>query len=715
MLMQNTPPGSHDLIEHRLRPLLAPRSVALVGASRRRNSVGNDMMRNLIPSGYPGAIYPVNPSYDTLYGHRCYPSLQSLPEAVDLAVLSVPNRVLEQVVTEAISVGVRALVIFASAELEGEEGSLLRDRVAALAQAAGIPVCGANCMGFFNPEHPLRAFSAFHPDPIEVGGLTYIAQSGSLLQALLFNDERLKFNLAVSTGQELVTTAADFMDYALDQPSTRAVALVLEAIRDPAGFIAALEKARAREIPVIVLKLGRTEAGAHFALSHTGAIAGNAEVYEALFRRYGVISVRDLNELAATAILMCSTRKAAPGGLSAILDSGGERELIVDCASDLGVPFARIGPETTRILQETLDSGLTPVNPVDAWGTGKDFEMVFETCLTALMNDPDTAMGMFVADLSEELDLHAGYVDVCQAVARATDKPLVVMTNYSAWSHRKHAVRLSRSGVAVLDGTVASLRAVRHAMDYRDYLARPALAPTEGENPRAAYWRTLLAGRDTPLTEDEGYALLSDYGIHVPDHRIVETSETALEAARAIGFPLVLKTAEPGILHKSDVGGVKLGLQDEESVLAAYEDLAARLGPRVLISGMASGQAEMAFGLVRDPQFGSFVMVAFGGIWIEVLKDSQLAMVPIDREVATRRIAELKMAKVLDGVRGAPPCDREALIDTYVRLGALAADLGPEIAELDMNPVMVGPDGVIAVDSLIVPAAALNRRTDHAE
>jgi len=493
--MQQINREPQDTLPHRLQPLLAPRSVALVGASRKRNSVGNDMMRNLIPSGYPGAIYPVNPSYDQLYGHACYPSLSALPEAVDLAVLSVPNRVLERVVDESISVGVKALVIFASAELEGETDSLLRDRIAAKARAAGIPVCGANCMGFFNPEHPLRAFSAFHPDPIELGGLTYIAQSGSLLQALLFNDERLKFNLAVSTGQELVTSAADFMDYALDQPSTRVIALVLETIRDPQAFIAALEKARARAVPVIVLKLGRTEAGAHFALSHTGAIAGNAEVYEALFRRHGVISVRDLNELAATAILLGTARRAAPGGLAAILDSGGERELIVDCASDLGVPFASISAETTEVLQKTLDSGLTPVNPVDAWGTGKDFEMVFETCLTALMQDADTAIGMFVADLSEELDLHAGYVDVCQAVARATDKPLVVMTNYSAWSHRKHAVRLARSGVAVLDGTAASLRAVRHALEYRDFLARPAAKAPLAENPRAAHWRSVLARR----------------------------------------------------------------------------------------------------------------------------------------------------------------------------------------------------------------------------
>lgn len=706
MLATRTHAANHAGTEHRLTPMLKPASIAMVGASRKRNTVGNDMIRNLIPSEFAGRVYPVNPSYDLLYGYRCYPNLAALPEAVDLAVLSVPNRVLEQTVRDAIACGARALVIFASAEMDDEGEDRLRDRIATLAREAGIPLCGANCMGFFNPVHPLRAFSAFHPEPIEVGGLSYIAQSGSLLQAMLFNDERLKFNFAISTGQELVTTAADYMDFALDQPETRVIALVLESIRDPKGFITALEKAHARDVPVIVLKLGRTEAGAQFALSHTGAIAGNAEVYEALFRRYGVISVRDLSELAATAILLCSPKKVAAGGLAAILDSGGERELIVDVASDLGVPFAKIDANTTRILQENLDSGLVPVNPVDAWGTGKDFEAVFANCLTALLNDPDTALGMFVADLSEDLDLHAGYAEVCQAVTRATDKPLVVMTNYSAWSHRKHAIRLSRSGIPVLDGTVSSLRAVRHALDYRDFLARKTVvSPERSENPRASYWRDVLVSRDSPLTEDEGYALLADYGIRVPLHRIVESREEAIEAARAIGFPLVLKTAAPGILHKSDVGGVKLRIRSEEEAASAYDDLAARLGPRVLVSLMESGQAEMAFGLVRDELFGPFIMIAFGGVWIEILKDSQLAMAPVDKGVARRRIASLKMAKVLDGVRGAPPCDKEALVETYVKLGELAADLGSHIAEMDINPVLVGPDGVIAVDSLIVPLA----------
>lgn len=692
---------------HPLSAMVAPRSIALVGASRKRNTVGNDMIRNLLASEFDGPVYAVNKSYQSLYGIACYPALADLPITVDLAVLAVPNRVLEQVMVEAIAAGVKAVAIFGSAELEGETDDRLRDRIAKLARESGVAVCGANCMGFINTERPLRVFSSFHPEPLGSGGLTYIAQSGSLLTALLFNDERLQFNLAVSTGQELVTTAADYLDYAIDQPSTRVVALVLEAIRDTDKFVAALEKAHAREIPVIVLKLGRTEAGARMALSHTGAIAGNNEVYTSFFRRFGVLQVRDLTELAATAILMSSPRRAAAGGLAAILDSGGERELVVDVADDVQVRFAEIGAETSEVLRANLDANLEPINPVDAWGTGKDFEAVFENCLTALMKDADTAIGMFVADLSEDLDLHEGYVDVVEAVARGTDKPVIMMTNYSAWNHRKYAVRLARAGIPVLDGTEAALRAIRHALEYRDFLAREQVVDDhDAPNPRAAHWRALLQGRSEPLTEDEGYALLADYGIATPHHAIVESREEAIAAVGRIGFPLVMKTAMPGIIHKSDVGGVILGVADLEQAVRAYEELAERLGPRVLVSQQSSGTVEMAFGLVHDDNLGSFVMIAMGGIWVELLKDSQIARLPIDRNIARRRIASLKMAQVLDGIRGEAPCDKEALVDTYVRIGKLASDLGDCIAEMDINPVLVSARGVVAVDSLIVPVGS---------
>ncbi|MGA8705479.1 MAG: acetate--CoA ligase family protein [Steroidobacteraceae bacterium] len=688
---------------HALAPLLSPRSIALIGASRKRNSVGNDTLRNLVGNGYAGSVFPVNPSYDSLYGRVCYPGIDALPDPVDLAILSVPNAVLERAAQEAIAAGARALLIFASAELEGDG----RERIAAAARTAHVPLCGANCMGFFNAEQALPAFSALFPSTLQRGGITCIAQSGSLIQALLFNDERLKFNLAVSSGQELVTPAADFMDYALEQSSTRVITLILETIREPRKFIAALVKARDRGVPVIVLKLARTPAAASLALSHTGAIAGDAKVYDALFRQYGVIGVRDAQELAATAMLLSAPRRLAAGGMAMILDSGGERELMVDLAADEGVPFARICAQTTQALSAQLDPGLEPINPLDAWGTGRDFERIFETCLHALMSDEDSALGVFVCDLSDELDLHAAYAAVCEAVAQRSPKQLVVITNYSAWSHRRVALRLVRAGVAVLDGAAASLRAIRHALAYRDFLAstrHPAAAAPAAPGIRADRWRRLLREKRGPLTEDEGYELLSDYGISVPRHVVVADAAALRAAAQKLGYPLVLKTAAPGILHKSDADGVRLGIGDDTALDAAYADIAGRLGPRVLLCAQVPATVEMAFGLLQDRSFGAFVLVAFGGVWIEYLRDSVLAMAPVDATLVARRISELRLARVLDGVRGAPPCDRNALVQLAVQLGVLAQELDGCIAEMDLNPVLVSARGAIAVDCLIVPA-----------
>ena len=690
--------------EHRLTPLLNPKSIALVGASRRRDTPGNDVLRDQQVSSYKGRFYSVNPRYQDLYGEKCYASIGDLPEPVDLVILSVPNSALEAQLQAAVDAGARAAVIFGSATLEEDVDPPLAARLQKIARAAGVPICGGNCMGFFNVDSSVRAFAFHLPDPVEAGPLTFITQSGSALSAYLFNEPRMRFNLAVSPGQELVTTAADFMDYALDQPTTKVIALILEAVRDPDNFVAVLERARAQRIPVIALKLGRTEASAALALSHSGAISGNDAAYEAVFSRYGVIRVNDMDEFAATALLLCQGRPIPPGGLAAIMDSGGEREMLVDLAEDLGVPFAKISPHTTQILAKQLDPGLEPVNPLDAWGTGRDYEAIFENCLKALMDDPDSAVGMFVADMTSGFYLHEGYAEAVRGVARRTKKPVCVMTNYSAWTHKDLAMRLTRANIPVLDGTVCALQAVRHALEYRDFLDRPSFEPLASvADAVRERWRDRLAPGSAPLDEHEGLALLADYGVAGQRSRVVETLADAVAAAEEFGYPVVLKTAMPGILHKTEVGGVKLKLADGAAVEAAYRDLSERLGARVLVGEMVGGTVEMAFGVVNDPLFGPFVMIATGGTWIEVLKDRQVALAPVDPGSARRRIDALKMRKLLDGVRGDPPCDIDGLAESFTRLSILAEDLGDLIAEMDVNPVKVGPLGAVAVDALVVP------------
>ncbi|MDN7683126.1 acetate--CoA ligase family protein [Burkholderia cenocepacia] len=701
-------------IAHSLQPLLAPASIALVGVSPQADATGNDMLLELRQSGYAGTIYFVNPKYDQIDGVRCYATLAELPGIPDLTVLAVGNARLEVLVDDAIQSGTRALVLFGSAHLEEEHGceSKLVDRIRAKARQAGIPVCGANCMGYYNLDQSLRVFPQFLPRRLVSGNVAYISQSGSALTALLWNNSKLRFNLAVSSGQEIVTTAADYLDYALDMPTTRVVAMFLEAIRDPDKFARALKKANAKEIPVVVLKVGRTEASAALALSHTGAVAGNDAVYQALFARYGVAVVETLDELAATAALFSMPNRVAAGGVAAILDSGGERELLVDVAEKMDVPFASISEETRDVLRNELDPGLEPINPLDAWGTGRDYERIFSNCFSALVRDPATSVGVLVADVTSGFWLHEGFARVCRSLAYRSDKPIVLVTNHVGTETQDLAMRLVDQGVCVLDGTKPALLALKHAMAYRDFLHRAYdTLPDPVEPTIKARWRHRLAAGGT-LGEAEGLSLLADYGISVQRSMHAESVEAALDGSDLLGYPVVLKTAMPDILHKSDVGGVALNLRDREAVRDAYLNISGRLGPKVLVGAMAEGSVELAIGVLQDEQFGSVVMVAAGGIFIELLRDRAVRLAPFGVTTAHAMLDSLACRPLLDGLRGAQACDVGKLALALSRVSLLAHDLGDLIGEMDINPIKVSHRGCIAVDALVTPK---HTPVDHRE
>jgi acetate---CoA ligase (ADP-forming) len=688
--------------EHPLSPLLSPRSIAFVGASPRPDSLGNDMLKMIARSGFTGAIYPINPNYAEIEGRRCYAGFAELPEPVDLAVLGVANARLEAALKEAIEHRARAAVIFASGYLENDTTPPLTQRIAAMARAAGMPICGGNGMGFYNDAGRVWAAGFANQREPRPGHIAFISHAGSVFGAFAHNDPRFRFNLVVSAGQELVTTAAEYIDYALELDSTRVVGLFLETVRAPAGFAAALAKAAERDIPIVVLKTGRTEASAALALSHSGAIAGNDAAYEALFDRYGVTRVDTLDELAATLLLFAQGRRAAPGGLAAIQDSGGERELVIDLAAQHRVPFAKIAAPTVSRLRERLEFGLEPVNPLDAWGTGKDFVDIFSDCFSALIDDPDAGLGMFFNDLRDGFYIHDGFAEAALRAHSRTKKPVAYATNFSAVRHDKIALRLSEAGVPVLDGTVPALNAVRHLFARRDFRARapdplPTATPSQD-------WRARL--KDEPLDELDSLALLGDYGIGRLSAGVAWSEDAILHIAREIGFPVACKTATPGILHKTEQRGVKLGLADEAAVRTAYADLAARLGPRVLVSRMAEPGVELALGLINDPQFGPVVMVGAGGVLVELLRDARYGLAPFGPRTARRLLDGLAVRPVLDGSRGAPPADIDAAADAVARFSVLAADLADVIAECDVNPLIVGPSGAVAVDALIIPKKA---------
>ncbi len=683
-----------------LAPLLTPRSLALVGASPKANSVGHGMVASA-RRGFQGRVYLVNPNYGEIEGMVCYPSLRALPEAVDLAVLGVANERLEGQLAEAIACKARAATIFASCYLPEEGTPKLAQRLGAMVRAAGMPVCGGNGMGFYNLDCDLRVCGFPPPQGPERGGIAFITHSGSVFGALVHNDRRFRYNLAVSPGQELNATAADYLDFALDRETTRVVGLFIETVRDPPGFLAALDKARSRSIPVVVLKVARSPESARLAVSHSGAIAGDDAAHRAAFERYGVVQTDTLDEFANALQLLGSTRRVAKGGLASVHDSGGERELLVDLAAARKLPFARISETTRAKLAARLDYGLEPINPLDAWGTGRDFEGIFADCLAALAADGDTALGALFVETRNGHYLSEGYARALQRAAAGTTKPMVLATNLASNGNDELQLRLAAAGIPVLNGADAAVAAIHAAMDYRDYLARSPSRPGAPPPGARARWQARLAG--APLDEAASLALLADYGVPVLAHRVVETGAAAVDAAVELGLPAALKTAMPGMLHKSDVGGVRLGLADRAAVRRAYDELAARLGPRAIVMPMAEKGVELAFGAFDDPQFGPLVMVGAGGVLIELLDDRRFALPPFDAAEARRLIDSLRLRPLLDGRRGAPPADVGALAEALARFSVMVADLKGLAREIDVNPVSAGPSGPVALDALVVP------------
>ena len=689
-------------VEHRLTPLLAPRSMAFVGASTRPHSVGNQMIKEANSYGFKGPIYPVNPKYETVEGLTCYPSLADLPGPVDHVVIAVANPRVEAQLAAAAEIGARAATVFASGYYEGDTEPPLTERIRDIAKDAGMQMCGGNCIGFYNFEAGACASSYSAGGHGEPGHITLVTHSGTLLWPLVEAEHRLSYNLAVSSGQELVTTAADYLDYALDRPSTRLVAMFLETVRDPEGFIAGLEKARARDVPVVVLKVGRTAESAALAVSHSGAIAGDDAAYQAVFDRYGVARVDDVQEMAATMMLMSHERRPAKGGIAAMLDSGGIREMLIDLAAIEGVPIADIAAGTRDRLASKLHYGLEPINPLDAWGTDEGSDAVFGECFQALVDDDDTALAVLVTDRNRDGSVWGSYTDICERAAAHSTKPVILITNHKGSAVDPGEVILARRGLPILDGLTPALSAIRHAFAYRDGRARADSAPpAPPEADLVDRWRARL-GDGGPLDEADALALIGDFGVPVVPAAVADDAEAAVAAAEALGYPVALKTAMPGLAHKSDTGGVALGLAGSDAVRAAHADMAARLGSRVVIQPMAAKGVEMVLGMVRDAQFGPLVMVGAGGILVETLKDTRFALPPFGVDYARRLIDGLKVRPLLDGLRGAPAADVDALAEALARFSVLAVTLGEVIAEIDVNPFIAGPAGPIAVDALVV-------------
>ncbi len=735
--------------------MLEPASVAVVGASSRPGSFGQRMLSELAASPARPRIYPVNPRYQQIGDRPCYPSLAHLPGPVDLVLLGVPDAALEDELTLAATRGDRAAVIFGNAHEAPGPARLadhpaapagrpaaagpvagrppLRARLAAIAAGAGMELCGAGCMGFVNVAHGLRAVGYIEPDPLPAGPVALVTHSGSVFSALLRIRRAIGFTLAVSSGQELVTAAPAYLEYALSLPDTRVLALVLEAVRQPDRLRQVLARAAERGIPVILLTVGNSARGAELVAAHSGALAAADGGWEALSRRYGLHRVGDLAELADTLELFASrpptAYPAAAGGavtgLATVHDSGLERAHAADLAHQLGVPYAQISDATKARLAGLLDPGLEPANPLDVWGTGADTRALFATALATLASDPAVRAVALAVDLVRELDGDESYAQAVRDVAGQTSKPVVVLSNLASAIDQDLAAGLRRAGLPVLEGTRSGLLALGHWLDQESApprgappdpvppAARPvasALRPVPGaprsvpplarDTDRQRLGRALLTAGTT-----SGAALLEllrEYGIATARAVPASSGGMALTAAEAVGFPVVLKTDEPAIQHKSDSGGVLLDIRTPVELDAAYQDLSGRLGPRVLVCETVPAGLELALGIARDPALGPLIVVGAGGVLVEVLADRVVALPPVGEELARQLISELRIAPVLAGFRGGPPADLGAVARAVAGLSVLATELGDELAALDINPLICGPFGAVAVDALAI-------------
>jgi acyl-CoA synthetase (NDP forming) len=688
--------------------MLEPSSVAVVGASIKQGSLGASMMAELRRGGFDGAVYPVNPGYDEVDGYACYPSIGEVPEAVDLAILGVSNARIEQALTAAADAGARSAVTFSSLYEEPGDGPDLRARLREIAVSHGMAMCGGNGMGFVNVTSKTRACGFETPDDLRAGPAAFISHSGSAFSALSFNDRGIGFDLLVSSGQEVVTTMDEYIEYALGLEGMRVIALLLETVREPGAFRAALGRAAAEGVAVVALKAGRSAASSAMVTAHSGALAGEHGAYEALFDAYGVHEVRTLDEMADAVELFSSPRRVTHGaGIASVHDSGGERAMFVDLAGEIGVPFAPVSEATIGRIAETLDPGMESANPLDAWGTGIDGDRIFREAFAAFRDDASVGASVFCIDLTKQGEPYGeGYLQIAREAWDGSDDPFCVLSNLASAVEQPEARVLRDAGIPVLEGTETGLRALRHLLDDGERRSRPIAQPVAAVDPSVTQrWRDALSGGGR-IREATGMELLTEYGIPTVASVVFPDGASADElrtAAEELGYPVALKTASPEIAHKTEAGGVHLGLADADQLTAAYEDVAARLGPEVTISAMAPPGVEIALGVINDATFGPLVVVAAGGIFVELLHDRVLAIPPFDAAAAGRLIDRLAIRPMLDGVRGGPPADVDALADAVSRLSVLAADLGGLVAAIDVNPMIVGTSGCLAVDVLIEP------------
>jgi acetyltransferase len=700
-----------------LTPLMKPESIAVVGASPRMNRATR-VITNLQRFGYAGRVFPINPRYTEIHGLPCYPDLASTPEPADTVVVAIPAEQVPAVLTAAVERGVRGAVVLSSGFGEaGPAGQARQAAIERLAAEHGLLVCGPNCYGVFNIRLAAATFSADMRDPLP-GPVAVVSQSGGFSHAIaehLMHQRRVGLSYIVSCGNQGGVTVEDYVEFLVDDADTAVIGVFVEGFKQPLKLRRVAARARERRKPLVVLKVGRSKNARQAMLAHTGSLAGTPEIIEAMLRQSGIVQVTSLNEMLDTLALLLAARAVRrPGWRTAVLSGlGGECGRVADVADREGVELPALSPLSIEALAAAMPEFGNPRNPLDGTGTMYENAEIFPRLVETLLRDE--VVDVLAVNMRANVPRPGGWAPsrefaraVEAAVRAGTDRLVFCFGSHAAGDLDQDVIApLAAAGVPFLEATETAMQALRHAREYHRFLARPA-HPPPASPPRVAAWAPSARG---VLPNTEAVRLLREFGIPLAETIAATDVEAAVKAAERLGYPVALKIDSSDVVHKTDVGGVRVGCAEAASVRQAFGDIMAGVrakapGARidgVLVQPMIAGGTEMILGIKTDPLFGPAVVCGFGGIFVEVLRDVSLRLPPLSAEDAREMIAELRGANLLRGVRGRRPSDVAALADALVGLAGLAEAHGDRLRALDLNPLIVLDEGhgVVAVDWLI--------------
>jgi len=694
-----------------LQTFFYPKSVAIIGASRQKGKVGYEILVNLIAGGYPGKIYPINPKADEIEGIKVYPDLASIGETPELVVIIVPAQFVAGMLEECAKVNVKSVVIITAGFKEvGPEGKKLEEEIVKIAKRAGIRFVGPNCLGVISPSHKLNAcFGGDLPVP---GGIAYISQSGALLAAILdtANASGIGFSSLVSIGNKADVDELDLVEAFGSQRETKVIAGYLESITDGNAFVREAEQISQKK-PILLMKSGRTAAGAKAASSHTGSLAGGDVAYESAFTRAGVIRCESIKQQFDFAQAFANQPLPKGPNVVVITNAGGPGIMAADAIEQKGLTFAKLTDETKKKLAEKLPAAANVHNPVDVLGAAlaDRYEFAFDVVL----DDPnvDAAIVLLTPQaMTQSKETAEALVKVC---SKKKSKPVLACFLGAAKVDPGIQV-LRKGGIPQYDSPESAVDTLYVMAEYVRWKARPKrvvrLFSVNRRKVETILERHLRQGL-LDIGEAEAKEIIEAYGFATPRGQVATTADQAANIAQQLGYPVVLKIWSPDILHKSDVGGVKVGLKSEQEVKDAFDLMMYRIPKKkpdakilgVLVQEMVrtSGK-EVIIGMHRDPQFGPLMMFGMGGVLVEVLKDVSFYLAPLTAEEAKQMLVATKTYKILQGVRGQEGVDIDTIAEGLQRVSQLVTEF-PEIKEMDINPYVVGRPGTtsIAVDARI--------------